>query len=384
MIKVLSKDIQSGWFNPPRRRRHLGNTLFEWTYLYFATKDLVKLVHETELDPPLEERQMRLLEAMPLAVAVWRAGSVREIVVSGLGLELYAPAERAGAYWLLREACEAELRVRERLDGLLAPDSLAKRISVARRPVLLSMRSLAHALFLMSLPSFLTVDPTQAALTFHKRHKLYLREEYSRLASRSTWPDELVQPNWDKFVQACEDALYDDGESADGPEHTEGEGESGVEAPDDSEVGEEGEGGEDSGMESGVADGEGEEGYDREGEESEEESEFQWGSAREELQNAADLLAQVDVDSIPFASTSPTPASSSSPSTPAPTSSLPWTSDLKCLYTSLRTAAHALAEIAPSSVGEVAEFDAGLLDWKREILVGGWVPGVRSREEAGR
>ncbi|KZV60430.1 hypothetical protein PENSPDRAFT_349970 [Peniophora sp. CONT] len=83
--------------------------------------DFGKMVHEMELDPPLEERQMRLLEVMPLAAVGWRAGSANEIMVSGSALGLYAPAEsaeRAGAYWLpLREACEAELSVPKRFIG---------------------------------------------------------------------------------------------------------------------------------------------------------------------------------------------------------------------------------------------------------------------------
>ena len=56
---------------------------------------------------------------------------------------------------------------------------------------------------------------------------------------------------------------------------------------------------------------------------------------------------------------------------------LSWMSDLTHHHASLRTAALALAEISPTSVEQVAKFDASLLDWRRESLVNGWVPAVK-------
>ena len=106
------------------------------------------------------------------------------------------------------------------------------------------------------------------------------------------------------------------------------------------------------------------------------------GTARDALQNAAELLSQVELESIPFASlrTAVTDNGDDPTTPPSSTPILPWTSDLTHLHASLRTSALALAEIAPSTLEQVAEFDATILDWRRDSMIGGWVPGIRCRE----
>ena len=58
----------------------------------------------------------QLLAQLPNVALLWRLSIVREVVLSGFQLELYAQEERSFAYWYAAQVMEAHLQC---LDSLL-------------------------------------------------------------------------------------------------------------------------------------------------------------------------------------------------------------------------------------------------------------------------
>jgi hypothetical protein len=56
-----------------------------------------------------------ILQEMPKAALLWRLSAIREIVLSGFQLELYAPEERPFAYWYAAQVLDAHLHSLEDL-----------------------------------------------------------------------------------------------------------------------------------------------------------------------------------------------------------------------------------------------------------------------------
>lgn len=58
----------------------------------------------------------RLLNQLPSVALLWRLSIIREVVLSGFQLELYAEEEKSFAYWYAAQVMEAHLQC---LDSLL-------------------------------------------------------------------------------------------------------------------------------------------------------------------------------------------------------------------------------------------------------------------------
>jgi N-alpha-acetyltransferase 35, NatC auxiliary subunit len=54
---------------------------------------------------------------VPKAALLWRLESLREVVLSGFGLELYAPQEKPFAYWFLSNVIKIHIKVLDEVDG---------------------------------------------------------------------------------------------------------------------------------------------------------------------------------------------------------------------------------------------------------------------------
>lgn len=59
--------------------------------------------------------------ALPKAAVVWKLTVIREIILSGFQIELYAPNERSVAYWYLSHVAEQHLDCLETLRSLMPP-----------------------------------------------------------------------------------------------------------------------------------------------------------------------------------------------------------------------------------------------------------------------
>lgn len=106
--------IRSGWYNPPRRRRHLMKEVLQWHMLYDVLSTDVSQhkppVRDRSPCPPLILTNRRhsqnsvtasILAAIPRTAQLWRLAASREIVLAGFQQELYAPEEKPIAYWYL-------------------------------------------------------------------------------------------------------------------------------------------------------------------------------------------------------------------------------------------------------------------------------------------
>jgi len=172
---------------------------------------------EPAADAPLEHPLRRLRAVADVVLAV-RMEAIREVLLSGFQLELYAPYERPFAYWHIcvvgeiLEQCYTDL-----LSGLPA-DSMPFKSWTWKQKFNRALKDLARSCLLMTLP-FLppapaskldpeireACDPPQPSAlkallrpNFYKRHKWAFRPDYGQAGA-----EPLGHPDLDEFVEVC-------------------------------------------------------------------------------------------------------------------------------------------------------------------------------------
>ncbi|KAK0458604.1 Mak10 subunit, NatC N-terminal acetyltransferase-domain-containing protein [Desarmillaria tabescens] len=103
LAKLLNIHITGNWLNGPRRRRQLMNLAFDWHVFY---DQLANLASHFASDPsPVYD----VVKQLPNAALIWRLSSIREMILSGFQLELYAEEEKPFAYWYTSQVIEQQL-----------------------------------------------------------------------------------------------------------------------------------------------------------------------------------------------------------------------------------------------------------------------------------
>ncbi|KDQ59783.1 hypothetical protein JAAARDRAFT_33351 [Jaapia argillacea MUCL 33604] len=193
LIKVMMPHIRSFWCNAPRQRRFLSKSLLQWQALY----DAFSILAENTAAP--DDREVRIIKAVPKAILVWRLSIIREIVFSGFQQELYMADERASAYWYASRVLECQLNV---LDDLLGFVSRDPRFGVYpelnfQHQLATALQGMTTAMFIITLKD-LKFSCARARLNFNRRHKWAFDPQYHLL---QTPP--VAQPDFEQFIGEC-------------------------------------------------------------------------------------------------------------------------------------------------------------------------------------
>ncbi|KAF8172074.1 Mak10 subunit, NatC N-terminal acetyltransferase-domain-containing protein [Pholiota molesta] len=174
--------------DPPLKRveRSLSKALVEWHGLYDA---LVQIRDNLDLE---DLPRNHLLAQLPTVALLWRLSIVREVVLSGFQLELYAPGERAFAYWYAAQVIEAHLNC---LDNILP---------VVQRGTPIYQEMVYQTQFLTALQALCSVSSLNAAQLLPPIQVAF-RAEYDAFESPVVAPPELHE-----FIRICGYLLMED------------------------------------------------------------------------------------------------------------------------------------------------------------------------------
>ncbi|KAL0947711.1 hypothetical protein HGRIS_013796 [Hohenbuehelia grisea] len=188
ILKLLVPHIRANWANLPRHRRTLAKSLVGWHKLY----DILREIASCHRDATIDEE---LVDALPTAALVWRLGVIREIVLSGFQLELYAPDERPFAYWYVAHVAERHLECIERLTRVVPDDSEVAEEMRFQVQMLTGVQLMCTSLFTILQPSTPLIT-SQTEANFTRRYKWAFRPEYGSVA----------HPRLAEYLGACAEA----------------------------------------------------------------------------------------------------------------------------------------------------------------------------------
>ncbi|KAI0303343.1 Mak10 subunit, NatC N-terminal acetyltransferase-domain-containing protein [Multifurca ochricompacta] len=194
LSRMLLSNIQSAWFNPPRRRRFLAQSLLEWQELYHVTSIMAE-----KGSPAVSETHHLFIGAIPGAVLSWRLSVIREVLLSGFQLELYVKDEKPFVYWELSQVICEHLSTLAALDPVIPKGRLALGSAAILSLYRDSHTVLTTLLTQLTLPA-LHQPAERLALNFARRYKWAFRPQYARLRPQ------VVIPDLAAFVSASMDA----------------------------------------------------------------------------------------------------------------------------------------------------------------------------------
>jgi len=196
--KLITPRIRGHCLNPSRRRRYLAKSLLDWHSLYDIFKDLTNWLEETDL--PKDDIVMQL----PNAVLVWRLSAIREVILSGFQLELFALEERPVAYWYGVQVLDAHLSCLDDLLKIVPKDSIARLEIEFQYQLLTALQAILTAVFVSSM-SLITLPWSRMRATFCRRYKWAFRPDYDNIETPV-----VGHPELHSLTQACSDALQDE------------------------------------------------------------------------------------------------------------------------------------------------------------------------------
>ncbi len=126
--KVLISTITGCWYNAPRRRRQLMQLALEWHTVYDTSLAMLENMQDSVgvhfpyfLGIKILYQCPKVLEQLPNAILLGRLSALRELVLSGFQLELYAANERPFAYWYASQIIEKHLVCIDAIISILVP-----------------------------------------------------------------------------------------------------------------------------------------------------------------------------------------------------------------------------------------------------------------------
>ncbi|KAH8114195.1 Mak10 subunit, NatC N-terminal acetyltransferase-domain-containing protein [Phellopilus nigrolimitatus] len=174
LARFVLQHIWASYHNRPRQRRHSMKTSLDWHVIYENALLLVAKV------APRDVSDSRVLKCIPLAVLHWRAHVLRDIVLSGFELALYAPDERPFAYWYLARVLSGHEAILRDLLYLVPEDTPAHgHLTVQfQYATVLKEMSLGCFLVLCRPPKF---DAARRWTNFTVRYKWALRKDFEAI-----------------------------------------------------------------------------------------------------------------------------------------------------------------------------------------------------------
>ncbi|KAF8959765.1 Mak10 subunit, NatC N-terminal acetyltransferase-domain-containing protein [Flammula alnicola] len=195
LYKLITPHFRALWNNPPRRRRHFMKALMEWHSLYDT---LVQITDNLDVE---DLPRGHLMTQLPVVALLWRLSIVREVVLSGFQLELYAKEERSFAYWYAVQVIDAHLNCLDNVLHVVQEGSPVHREMLYQIQFLTALQSLCTALSLVSMP-LMSFDWDRTRPNFFRRYKWAFRAEYDAYEAPVIAPPELHE-----FIRTCGEIL---------------------------------------------------------------------------------------------------------------------------------------------------------------------------------
>ncbi|KAI5117409.1 hypothetical protein M0805_004631 [Coniferiporia weirii] len=139
--------------------------------------------------------ESRILKCIPLAVLHWRADIIRDIVLSGFELGLYAPDERSFAYWYLNQVLGSHESVIRELLNAVPQGSPAHNYLTAQSLYVMLLREMSFGCFIV-LSRRSPFDATRRWTNFTVRYKWVLKPEFASV----NMPDPFL-PDYRAFLK---------------------------------------------------------------------------------------------------------------------------------------------------------------------------------------
>ncbi|KAF9009616.1 Mak10 subunit, NatC N-terminal acetyltransferase-domain-containing protein [Cyathus striatus] len=204
LYKLITPHIRALWFNPPRRRRYFMKSVAEWHAVYSTMTEIVDGLNLKDLP------NQNILAQLSSIALLWRLSCIREIVFSGLQLELYSSEEKAFVYWYAIRVIEAQLECFDNLLLVIPEDSDAFHEMKYKLQLLTAIQAICSALFIVTLP-FISFDWNRIRPNFYKRYKWAFRPEYDNINALP-----VAHPELSSYMRACSGVLREEGKLAPG------------------------------------------------------------------------------------------------------------------------------------------------------------------------
>ncbi|KZP13825.1 hypothetical protein FIBSPDRAFT_921556 [Athelia psychrophila] len=196
--KLVVGHLEALYQNPPRRRRSLTKTLVDWHKLY----DM--LIHLTDNLATVDGMPDLVLVHVPDAALLWRLTALREIILFGFQLDLYALEERAFAYWYAVQVIEAHVSCLDNWIPAVSRESVTYNEMVYQRGFLSALLSMCMAMFAIMIRK--KAYPAQRMhLNILRRYKWAFKAGYDSIDAPV-----VVSPNFAEFASARREILIDD------------------------------------------------------------------------------------------------------------------------------------------------------------------------------
>ncbi|EJD06227.1 uncharacterized protein FOMMEDRAFT_166473 [Fomitiporia mediterranea MF3/22] len=198
LTRLLVQHTWASYHNRPRQRRHSMKTVFDWHDLYDSA------LSTTARMTPRDSSDSRVLKCIPLVILHWRAGIVRDIILSGFELELYAAEERPFAYWYLSEVLGSHEAILQELLNAVPEDTPAHNHLLAQLQYISSLKEISLGCFtVLCHPS--KFDITRRWTNFTVRYKWALRKKFADI----TTPDPFL-PDYRAYIEREKAILSED------------------------------------------------------------------------------------------------------------------------------------------------------------------------------
>ncbi|KAG5721407.1 N-alpha-acetyltransferase, 35 NatC auxiliary subunit [Termitomyces sp. T112] len=198
LYKLIAPHIKGQWLNPPRRRRHLVNSLLNWHKVYDILSEITTSLESTLL--PKTSITMHL----PKVPLVWRLSAIREIIFSGFQLELLSLEERPFAYYYASQVIEDHLSCLDDLIPVVVKDSSAYQDFKFKHDLLTAIQLISVATFVSCMVT-LNFDSSRMRSAFFRRYKWAFQPEYDDISTPAVGHPELY-----RLLPLCADIYLDD------------------------------------------------------------------------------------------------------------------------------------------------------------------------------
>ncbi|THG95833.1 hypothetical protein EW145_g7894 [Phellinidium pouzarii] len=188
LSRFLLQHIWASYHNRPRQRRHGMKTAFDWHAIYDAALSMTAKIS------PRDASESRILKCIPLAVLHWRAGVIRDIILAGFELELYALDERPFAYWYLSQLLGGHENILRELLDVVPQGSPAHSYLTAQGLYVTLLKEMSCGCFII-LCHRSVFDAARRWTNFTVRYKWALRPEFASIST----PDPFL-PDYRAFL----------------------------------------------------------------------------------------------------------------------------------------------------------------------------------------
>ncbi|KAG6916900.1 hypothetical protein DXG01_004733 [Tephrocybe rancida] len=174
------------WLNPPRRRRHLVNSLLDWHRVYDMLSEITAALKDTSFS------KESIVIHIPKVPLLWRLSSIREVIFSGFQLELFSSEERPFAYFYVTQVIEEHLSNLDDLLVAVAEDTSAYQELYFQHQLLTALQLLSIATFVSCMP-LLNFDSNRMRPAFFRRYKWAFQPEYDDIDTPTVGHPELYR-----------------------------------------------------------------------------------------------------------------------------------------------------------------------------------------------